>query len=261
MMRCLRAANMDSNTVGWYRSAQFGDYIDLDFIETQYNHQSSLAGQSVVLIYDVSKSNSQGNLSLKAFRLTDKFMDAYKNDKFTTESLAQANLSSSDIFQELPTEIHNSHLATLMLHNMEISNVNNGQLPVSHVCGSTTSQFDSDTTMVPRLLSPNYDTLNLELNSFMHHNVECLIDCADVQQQEQHWQRSFRYKQDKMQAWLAQRQEKGLPEEEEERRQTLPSMVLNAQMNNFTRQMNQFSGPSLVKLYTIQGLNNTSGLT
>lgn len=79
---------MDSNTVGWYRSAQFGDYIDLDFIETQYNHQSSLAGQSVVLIYDVSKSNSQGNLSLKAFRLTDKFMDAYKNDKFTTESLA-----------------------------------------------------------------------------------------------------------------------------------------------------------------------------
>lgn len=85
MMRCLRAVNVDNNTVGWYRSAHLGNFVDLSLIETQYSYQNSLSAQSVVLIHDVSKSAAQGNLSIRAFRLTDAFMKAYETKKFTTE--------------------------------------------------------------------------------------------------------------------------------------------------------------------------------
>jgi translation initiation factor 3 subunit H len=85
MMRCLRAVNVDNNTVGWYRSAHLGNFVDLSLIETQYSYQNSLSAQSVVLIHDVSKSTAQGNLSIRAFRLTDTFMKAYQVKKFTTE--------------------------------------------------------------------------------------------------------------------------------------------------------------------------------
>jgi translation initiation factor 3 subunit H len=85
MMRCLREVNVDNNTVGWYRSAHLGNFMDLNLIDTQYNYQNSLSAQSVVIIHDVSKSAAQGNLSLRAFRLTDAFMKAYEKKSFTTE--------------------------------------------------------------------------------------------------------------------------------------------------------------------------------
>ena len=85
MMRCLRAVNVDNNTVGWYRSAHLGNFVDLSLIETQYSYQNSLSAHSVVLIHDVSKSSAQGNLNLRAFRLTETFMKAYEAKKFTTE--------------------------------------------------------------------------------------------------------------------------------------------------------------------------------
>ncbi|KAG1131925.1 hypothetical protein G6F42_002803 [Rhizopus arrhizus] len=62
----------------------------------------------------------------------------------------------------------------------------------------------------------------------------------------------------------AERAEKGqdpLPEDEVKTLFKLPpepsrldSMILNAQMHNFTKQLNQFAGPSLTRLYSIQEL-------
>lgn len=85
MMRCLRAVNVDNNTVGWYRSSHLGNFVDISLIDTQYNYQKSLGAQSAVIVHDVSKSAAQGNLSLRAFRLTDAFMKQYESNKFTTE--------------------------------------------------------------------------------------------------------------------------------------------------------------------------------
>ena len=34
----------------------------------------------------------------------------------------------------------------------------------------------------------------------------------------------------------------------------LDSMILSAQMHNFTKQLNQFAGPSLARLYSVQEL-------
>ncbi|KAI7896188.1 uncharacterized protein EV154DRAFT_598480 [Mucor mucedo] len=273
MMRCLRAVNVDNNTVGWYRSAHLGNFVDLSLIETQYSYQNSLSAQSVVLIHDVSKSSAQGNLSLRAFRLTEVFMKAYEAKKFTTESLAQAKLSFSNIFEELPVQIHNSHYVTMMLHNIEMPKLDSDRLRSLSTFAST--QKTQTELEEARPLAPNFDVLDLELDPFMQKNLQYLLDCADVQQQEQnnyqYWQRSVAREQTKMQAWLTKRKqenahrvEKGqkpLPEDEvntlfklSAEPSRLDSMILSAQMHNFTKQINQFAGPSLARLYSIQEL-------
>lgn len=84
MIRHLKEVNVDANNVGWYTSATMGNFVNLSFIENQYHYQKD-NDRTVALVYDASKS-SQGNLTLRAFRLTTVFMEAYKEGKFTTET-------------------------------------------------------------------------------------------------------------------------------------------------------------------------------
>lgn len=83
MIRHLKEVNVDANNVGWYTSATMGNFVNLSFIENQFHYQKDNEN-TVALVYDASKS-SQGNLTLRAFRLTNNFMAAYKEGKFTTE--------------------------------------------------------------------------------------------------------------------------------------------------------------------------------
>ena len=83
MIRHLKEVNVDANNVGWYTSATMGNFVNMSFIENQYHYQKD-NDRTVALVYDTSKS-SQGNLTLRAFRLTSAFMTAYKDGKFTTE--------------------------------------------------------------------------------------------------------------------------------------------------------------------------------
>jgi translation initiation factor 3 subunit H len=87
MIKCLREVNVDANNVGWYTSANMGNFINASFIENQYYYQKELNERTVALVHDVSRS-SQGPLSLRAFRLSPSFMAAYKENKFTTEKYA-----------------------------------------------------------------------------------------------------------------------------------------------------------------------------
>ena len=83
MIRHLKEVNVDANNVGWYTSATMGNFMNMSFIENQYHYQKDNQ-QTVAIVYDASKS-SQGNLTLRAFRLTPTFMAAFKEGKFTTE--------------------------------------------------------------------------------------------------------------------------------------------------------------------------------
>lgn len=84
MIRNLREVNIDANNVGWYTSANMGNFCNSNFIENQYHYQKELNERTVALVHDVSRS-SQGSLSLRAFRLSPQFMASYKENKFTTE--------------------------------------------------------------------------------------------------------------------------------------------------------------------------------
>jgi translation initiation factor 3 subunit H len=84
MIRMLREVNIDAQSVGWYTSANMGNFCNTNFIENQYYYQKDLNERTVALVNDVSRS-SQGALSLRAFRLSPQFMAAFKDNKFTTE--------------------------------------------------------------------------------------------------------------------------------------------------------------------------------
>jgi translation initiation factor 3 subunit H len=84
MIKSLKEVNIDANNVGWYTSANMGNFINLSMIENQFYYQKEVNERTVALVHDVSRS-SQGALSLRAFRLSPSFMAAYKESKFTTE--------------------------------------------------------------------------------------------------------------------------------------------------------------------------------
>ncbi|CAI4211968.1 unnamed protein product [Parascedosporium putredinis] len=100
MIRFMKEINIDANNVGWYTSAAMGNFVNLAFIENQYHYQKENE-RTVALVHDVSRS-SQGALSIRAFKLSPNFMAAFKEGKFTTESLQKSKLTFKDIVVEFP---------------------------------------------------------------------------------------------------------------------------------------------------------------
>lgn len=50
MMRRLRRVNVDHYHVGWYQSADVGNFLSLPLLESQFHYQTSIE-ESVVVIY------------------------------------------------------------------------------------------------------------------------------------------------------------------------------------------------------------------
>lgn len=86
MIKNLNEVNVDANNVGFYTSANMGNFINSSLIENLYHYQKEVNEHTVVLVHDVSRS-IQGAMSLKAYRLSPNFMAAFKEQKFTTEKL------------------------------------------------------------------------------------------------------------------------------------------------------------------------------
>jgi translation initiation factor 3 subunit H len=85
MIKYLREVNVDANNVGWYTSANMGNFININTIENQLFYQKEMNEKTVALVYDGSRS-VQGSLAVKAYRLSTAFMTAFKEGKFTVES-------------------------------------------------------------------------------------------------------------------------------------------------------------------------------
>ena len=84
MIRKLREVNVDANNTGWYTSTNLGHFINSTFIDNQAHYQRDMSERTVAIVHDVSRSLN-GSLSLRAFRLSPAFMNAYKENKFTAE--------------------------------------------------------------------------------------------------------------------------------------------------------------------------------
>lgn len=91
MIKKLREVNVDANNVGWYTSANLGNFVNPNMVENQYYYQKELNERTVALVHDVSRS-SQGGLSLRAYRLSPAFMAAFKEGKFTTERFVVSSI-------------------------------------------------------------------------------------------------------------------------------------------------------------------------
>ena len=114
MMKALREVGVDNNQVGWYQSTYLGSYVTKDTVQHQFEYQEALPA-SVLLIYDGVRT-AQGQLSIKALRLSDEFCSAYRSRKIGADSLS--SLSPSAIFEELPVTIRNPFLIQAALLEM-----------------------------------------------------------------------------------------------------------------------------------------------
>lgn len=116
MMRRLRRVNVDHFHVGWYQSADVGNFLSLPLLESQYHYQTSIE-ESVVVIYDTAKS-ARGFLTLKAYRLTPQAIQMYKDGDFTPEALRLLKISYESLFVEIPIVIKNSPLTNIMMSEL-----------------------------------------------------------------------------------------------------------------------------------------------
>jgi len=149
MMKCLRKVNVDSNTVGWYQSAYLGDFLNQTLLESQYEYQMTYPN-SVVLVYDPFRTAS-GRLSLKAYRLTPKCMSLIDSGKFTNKNFNRHRVDSTDLLEEVPLKVHNSHLVHGFLYDLRES----------------------------KTMSRDFDALRLTSNPFLQRNLESLSQCID----------------------------------------------------------------------------------
>ena len=118
MMKMLRDVNVDNNCVGWYQSMFLGTVCTNDVVSYQYSYQSSeeLSNNSVVIMYDPIQSQ-KGILVLKAFRLTDKFMELKRSG-------SNQFIAPSEILQELPLKIRNVGHVSAFLRCLEDTHKN-----------------------------------------------------------------------------------------------------------------------------------------
>jgi len=244
MMKCLREVNVDNNAVGWYQSTYLGSYLGQSMVESQFNYQVNLP-KSVVIIYDPLRSN-HGTMSLRAFRLSRKVMELYKEKKFTFESLQQSGLTRANIFEEIPIIVHNSLLVNALMLQLEDS--------------YTPSTFDH---------------LELTNDPFLEKNLEFMLECVEDIGQEQYkyqqYQKQVQRQQQQLQNMITKRKYEnqqriasGLPAlSEDDIHQSIrpiaePSrldyLLVTHQIDSYCKQINQFAGQAFPKLFLTSGL-------
>lgn len=133
MMKSLRGVNVDTNTVGWYQISMMGSFLTSTLIEAQHAYQKHIPN-SVVLIYDPLMTQ-RGHLSIRAYRLSEKFMAIYEKSPLTQELFTEGGIESPEIFEELPIQIHNSHLIHGFLYELRESksfNCDDDRLALQH---------------------------------------------------------------------------------------------------------------------------------
>jgi len=145
-----------------------------------------------------------GNLNLRALRLTPSFMKLYKDKKFSTEALAKAKLTFSNIFEELPIAIRNTALLDALLFELETSD-DSVEVSTSHLTTYKSASSSSNKSV----LTPSFDMLDLSLDPYIAKNLENLMDTIDEHHQEQgnyaYWQRSVERENKKKAAYLLNR--------------------------------------------------------
>ncbi|KAL2067110.1 hypothetical protein VTL71DRAFT_1534 [Oculimacula yallundae] len=265
MIKYLREVNVDANNVGWYTSANMGNFINSSLIENQFHYQEKPNERTVALVHDVSRS-SQGALSLRAFRLSPTFMAAFKESKFTTEHMQKSKLTYKDILIELPIIVHNSHLLTSFLHQMP------AELPKTDLdFPASLSDLNANAPQMP--LYPNFESLDLSVDPFLERTCDQLLDSIETHYTElnnfQYFQRQLAREQTKVTAWKTKRAAENatrvqqklapLPEDEWERLFKLPTEpsrlegMLNArQVEQYSRQVDGFTASITSKMFAVK---------
>jgi len=251
MMKNLRTVNVDNNTVGWYQSAFLGSFLHSSIVEAQYTYQKEIPS-SVVVVYDPFRTTN-GRLALKAYRLTESFLEVFSKKDFTTRSFAKYDLTAQDIFAEVPIKVHNSHLVHGFLYELREQ----------------------------KTMSCDFDRLDLNSTPFIEKNLGVLSDVIDEYSSEQakfqFHQRQVARQKANQQNYLQKRSQENenraaagqdaLPDDDRSKNplfkpiappSRLESYLLWNQIAHYSEQITSASSQAFTKLYAVEALQQSA---
>lgn len=178
MMKMLRDVGIDNNCVGWYQSMYLGQSSNEAVVNIQYSYQSSedISENSVVIMYDPIQSK-KGTLVIKAYRLSDEYMELKKNR-------SNQFIRPSKILQELPVRVRNSGHISAFIRCLQDSHK---------------SELDCDFEPLSLASSETYMERHLELLGTW------MADMIDEQQRLQMYARSVHKPRQEQIRWLHKR--------------------------------------------------------
>lgn len=243
LLRSLRDANIDHIQIGWYQTANFSSFMTETSITTQLDYQK-LHPESVLLVYDPIRT-SHGALSLKCFRLSQRFLNIFESNDVTFDRLREERLAFGDILEEIPLHIQMSHLSRALVEDLRVNLKQN----------------------------ETFDHLELSTHVFLEKNVRLIMDRIDELLREsqnfQAYQRKYTHQQNQRNYLLAKRREENqsrvaqglppLPEDDVGVKPLAPfpclgSLLVASQITRYCSQVSQFASQSFGRLYLAQGL-------
>ncbi|CAN0181778.1 eukaryotic translation initiation factor 3 subunit H [Lampetra fluviatilis] len=249
MMRSLRHVNIDHLHVGWYQSTFYGSFISRALLDSQFSYQHAIE-ESVVLIFDPVKT-ALGSLSLKAYRLTPKLMELYKEKEFSSEGIKKAGVTYEQMFEEVPIIIKNSYLTNVLEGELE------GKSKVAD----------------------KQELLSLASSNHLEKNLQLLMDriddmASDIVKYNTHLRTLGKLQQQKTQ-YLQKRQQENVQREargdqplaEEDISKLfkppgppsrLDTLLIAGQINTYCQQINEFTSQNLGKLFMAEALNSNN---
>ena len=90
-------------------------------------------------------------------------------------SLQKSNMRHPDIFEELPVKLHNSHLITSFIHQLQCPTSSASTELPSSLAALESSPFSKTST-----LTPNLDNLSLSIDPFLEKNCDLLLDSIET---------------------------------------------------------------------------------
>ncbi|PAA81672.1 hypothetical protein BOX15_Mlig021371g3 [Macrostomum lignano] len=130
-----RQLNADYLTVGWYQSSAGAEFLTKEFVESQFHYQVGVL-DAVALVYNPLKT-SRGQLEFRAFRLSPALVKLMSDeDNVNQQRMKELMVNQANLVQELPVIIRNSHLANVLLAELEDSVASNAFSGLSLAMGS-----------------------------------------------------------------------------------------------------------------------------
>ncbi|KAI0348484.1 hypothetical protein BDW22DRAFT_1350704 [Trametopsis cervina] len=260
MLRSLKEVQGDDSIIGFYQATSLGSFYNQTLVETQAVQQEKLRHGGIVVVHDISRT-ARGNAAFRAFRLTKAFLDAYKKNNFSTDSLISHRLTFSSILEEIPIKIRTNPLLGAFLETLT----------------TPTPTFSADpnpssaTSSAP--LPPSFSVLNLGTSSTTR-NLEQVVEALDAYKTEEgnlaYNLRQIARERAKADSYVQKKKDENatrvaqglapLPEEDISRLFKIPpepsrleSMLLLGRIDAYAKTMEETASTGLVKMYATRG--------
>ncbi|WFD29201.1 hypothetical protein MSPP1_000207 [Malassezia sp. CBS 17886] len=179
MLRLLRQVSADVNAVGMYQGCFLGPFLNtaivdgLNMLSVLMEREGNRGrGKAVLIVHDFAQL-AQGNLVVKAFRLSPAFINAYRSGKMTTNALIENRITFSTVLLEIPVQLHNTALL-----NAFVATLTTEQAPAQRIVLPTSAERLAAPPAIA--FPPRYMDLNLGLEPVLVSSAETTLETLEA---------------------------------------------------------------------------------